>query len=153
MGVIPVPEIAVGLVVTLALLGARALWGVKPARFARRVGDFRRSRQEGTDVQQMRARLIASCVVFAIISIPLILRVVPPNGVYGFRIAATQASRAIWYPANAFMGWALLVAAVVSATLLIVLPGTVKRWVLLATFLAPIFGAIVASFVYVKHLG
>jgi hypothetical protein len=34
-------------------------------------------------------------VVFVIISIPLILRVVPPNGIYGFRIAATQASRAI----------------------------------------------------------
>jgi hypothetical protein len=105
------------------------------------------------DIQQMRARLIASCVVFAIISIPLILRVVSPNGIYGFRIAATQASRAIWYPANAFMGWALLVAAVVSVTLLIVLPGTVKRWFLLATFLAPMFGAILASFVYLKHLG
>ena len=77
---------------------------------------------------------------------------VPPNGIYGFRTSATQSSRAIWYPANAFMGWALLVGAVVSATFLVVLPGTVKRWFLWAAFLAPMFGAIVASFVYLKQL-
>lgn len=152
MDVIPVPEIVVVLVIALAFLSVRALWGVHPAPLAPRVGDFRRSRQEGTDTEHMRARLVASCVVFVIISIPLILRVVPPNGIYGFRIAATQASRAIWYPASAFMGWALLVGSVVSATLLVILPGTVKRWLLWATFLAPMCGAIMASFVYVSHL-
>ena len=67
------------------------------------------------DSERRRARLIASCIVFALISIPLILRVVPPNGVYGFRNSTTLSSKAIWYPANAFAGWALLVAAAVSA--------------------------------------
>jgi hypothetical protein len=97
--------------------------------------------------------LIASCVLFAIISIPLILRVVPPNGIYGFRIGSTQSSSAIWYPANAFMGWALLLAAVISGTLLAILPVTVKRWLLRATLWVPVIGAIVASFVYLKRLG
>jgi hypothetical protein len=152
MDMIPVPEIVAVLVIALAFLGARALWGVNPVPFAPRAGEFRRSRQEGTDTEQLRARLIASCVVFVIIGIPLILGVVPPNGVYGFRTSATQSSRAIWYPANAFMGWALLVGAAVSATVLVVLPRTVKRWLLWATFLAPMFGAIVASFVYLKQL-
>ena len=100
----------------------------------------------------MRARLFASCVLVAIISVPLILGVVPPNGIYGFRTAVTRSSRAIWYPANAFMGWALLVAAVISAVLLTILPATVKRWLLLATFLVPMLGAIAASFVYLNRL-
>jgi len=79
------------------------------------------------NTQRKRAQLIASCVILSIVSIPLILRVVPPNGVYGFRVSATR-SPAIWYPANAFMGWALLVAAVMSATVLMRLPEGVKRW-------------------------
>jgi hypothetical protein len=150
MHALPLPEIAVVVVVALAISGARALWRASRVPHARRASDFRRSRHE--DAQQMRARLMAACVMWALISIPLILKVVPPNGIYGFRIPATQTSRAIWYPANAFMGWALSAAAVVSATFLSALPGTAKRWHLWAAFLAPLFGAIAASFVYVKHL-
>jgi hypothetical protein len=119
------------------LADIRALWRVNRFPFAPRLGAFRPSRQEGTDKEQLRARLIASCVIFAIISVPLILRVVPPNGIYGFRTATTQSSRELWYPANAFAGWALLTAASLSATLLIVRPVTVKRWRLWAIFLVP----------------
>jgi uncharacterized membrane protein len=120
--------------------------------FAPRLSDFRRLRPEDTNTIHVRARLIASCIVFAMISIPLVLRLVPPNGIYGFRTAATQSSRAIWYPANAFMGWALLSAAAISATLLVVLPATVKRSVLWAAFVIPVIGAIVASLTYVSRL-
>jgi uncharacterized membrane protein len=104
-------------------------------------------------MQRKRAKLIASCVMIAIISIPLILRVVPPNGIYGFRNAATRSSPAIWYPANAFMGWALLLAAVISAISLVVLPATVKRWVLWVAYLVPLSVALVASLVYLNRLG
>ena len=113
---------------------------------------WRREGQEPMAAERYRSRLIASCVVFIVSSVPLILRAVPPNGVYGFRVAATQSSPAIGYPANAFMGWALLVAAVISAVLLTILPVTVKRWLLLATFLVPVLGAIAASFVYLSRL-
>jgi hypothetical protein len=150
MDVIPVPEIAVAVVVVVAMLGARALWGQPVARLPV-IGASRR-RQERTDTQQVRARLIAACVMWVLISIPLILKLVPPNGLYGFRIPATQASRAVWYPANAFMGWALSAAAVVGGTFLLALPATARRWMLWAAFLAPMFGAIAASFLYVKYL-
>lgn len=153
MDVMPLPEIAVAVVIAVAVLGARVLWGAKPATMIAGARAFGRSRQDDAiDTQRMRARLIASCVMWVLISVPLILKLIPPNGIYGFRIPATQASRAIWYPANAFMGWALSVAAVVSATLIGVLPETVKRWVLWAAFLAPMVGAIAASFLYVKCL-
>lgn len=104
------------------------------------------------DTARKRAQLIALCIVLIVISIPLILRVVPPNGLYGFRTAATQSSRAIWYPANAFMGWALSIAAVISAILLVMLPATVTRWLVWATFLVPLAAALAASFVYVNRL-
>jgi hypothetical protein len=126
MDLIPVPEIVVALVTGLISLGVRALWRVSLAS-APRTGNFRPPRQEGTDTEQIRARLIASCVIFVVISVPLILKVIPPNGIYGFRTGLTQSSRAIWYPANAFMGWALSVAAIVSAALLSLLPETIKR--------------------------
>jgi hypothetical protein len=153
MDIIPVPEIVVGLFIAAILLGAKALWGISfPVPFAPLPSDFRRSRPEDTNTDKMRARLIASCVVFAMISIPLILRLVPPNGIYGFRTGATQSSRAIWYPANTFSGWALLAAAAISATLLGVLPPTVKRWLLWATFVIPVIGALIASLAYVSRL-
>jgi hypothetical protein len=94
---------------------------------------------------------MASCVLLVIISVPLILEIVPPNGIYGFRVSGTL-SPAIWYPANAFMGWALLVAASVGTTLQVVLPPTIGRWLLWAAFLVPISGAVVASFMYLGKL-
>ena len=51
-----------------------------------------------------------------------------------------------------FMGWALLVAAAIAATLQIMLPGTTKRWLLWTAFLMPIWGAVVASFAYLSKL-
>ena len=148
MDVIPIPELVVGAVIALVVVGLRALWRFAQGSSARQSN---MAGQEVKDTQRKRAQLIASCVILAIVSIPLILRVVPPNGVYGFRVSATR-SPAIWYPANAFMGWALLVAAVMSATVLLRLPEGVKRWLLWAAFLLPVTGALVASFVYLERL-
>ena len=153
MHLIPVPELVVVLAIALVVFGLRTLLGFRRVRFTHRADSVNQPREEETETQRKRARLIASCVLLVIISTPLILRVVPPNGLYGFRVAATRSSAAIWYPANAFMGWALSVAAVISAILLVILPATVKRWVLWATFLVPVFAAVVASFVYLGRLG
>lgn len=105
------------------------------------------------DVQRRRARLLASCVLIVIVSVPLILRIVPPNGIYGFRTSLTMSSAAIWYPANAFAGWALLLAAVAAGVLLAFLPSATRWWLLWISFLGPILGAAMASFVYLKRFG
>ena len=101
--------------------------------------------------ERKRGRLLSSCLGIAILSVPLILRVVPPNGVYGFRTSATFSDPAIWYSANAFLGWALLVAAITGATLLIMLPSTAKRWRLWVSFLVPVLGAVASSFAYLQR--
>lgn len=153
MRLIPLPELVVVLVIALSVLGFRTLRDVVRMRFRRRAANARQPR-EGHDygMHRKRAQLIASCLLFMIISIPLILEVVPPNGIYGFRTAATQSSPAIWYQANAFMGWALLISAAISAMALLILPATAKRWLLWTAFLVPVLGAIAASFVYLNGL-
>ncbi len=52
-------------------------------------------------------------VVIVIAAIPLILGLVPRNGLYGFRVAKTLKSDAVWYPANRIAGIALLLAGLV----------------------------------------
>jgi len=113
---------------------------------------WRRERRQPMAVERYRARLVAPCVVIAAISIPLILHLVPPNGVYGFRTSVTRASVDIWYSANAFMGWALFAGAVVSGAGLVYLPETAKRWLLLVAFPLPLLAAVVASFAYLGRL-
>jgi len=46
----------------------------------------------------------------------------------------------------------MLVAAVTSAGALVILTATVKRWRLLAAFLVPMLGALVASLMYLERL-
>lgn len=150
MNAVPVPEIALALAVVVVLLVLRAAWRINlPLPFVPRPSDFRRPIAND---DQLRARIIAGSIVFALLSVPLILRLVPPNGSYGFRIPATQSSRAVWYPANAFSGWALVVAGAISTTLMLVLPNTVKRWMLWAAFIVPVIGAFLASLAYVSRL-
>lgn len=53
--------------------------------------------------------------VFAVISVPLILRKVPRNTIYGFRIRATLEDDYVWYEVNAYFGRGFLMASIVSA--------------------------------------
>jgi uncharacterized membrane protein len=97
-------------------------------------------------------RLIASCLIFAIISVPLVLRLVPPNGSYGFRTHATRSSPEVWYAANAFMGWAMLISSAICVAVLAALPATTHRWLLWATFLLSVVASLAASTAYLAQL-
>lgn len=59
--------------------------------------------------------VLALAGLFILISIPLVLRKVPSNRLYGFRTPKTLRSDKIWYEANAFFGRGLIVASLVSA--------------------------------------
>src|SRR5262245_60811436 len=113
---------------------------------------WRREGQQPRAAERQRWQLVASCIFIALISIPPILRMVPPNGVYGFRTGFTRSSSDIWYQANAFMGWVLLAAAAASGTALTMLPATAKRWQLYVTFLGPVLCAVAASFWYLNRI-
>jgi hypothetical protein len=152
MDVVPVPEILAALVVCAIAIATRIAWRAVRAGLRRRAETATPQATGDPEPERIRARLVASCVLLVIISVPLILRLVPPNGMYGFRTGATRSTPAIWYQANAFMGWALSVAAIASATLLVVLPMTAKRWMLWAVFFGPLAAAIALSFSYLQRL-
>jgi len=61
---------------------------------------------------------VALCLLFIALAVPLILQKVPPNCVYGFRTRKTMSNPAVWYKANRFMGYGLVVSALVSLLVL-----------------------------------
>jgi uncharacterized membrane protein len=70
---------------------------------------------------------VASGLLLAVLSVPLIFRKIPPNYWYGFRVRATLENEEVWYPANECAGkWLLWVgiATVVAAVGLFLVPIT-----------------------------
>ena len=70
--------------------------------------------------------------VLVLLSIPLMLRWVPRNYLYGFRIAATLANESVWYDANALSGRHMFALGLVLVILELVLPSNIRN-VTLAT--------------------
>ena len=60
-------------------------------------------------------------LIFAIIAIPLILRKVPRNVVYGFRTRSTLENDFVWYEANAYFGRLFFISSFISALLIVFL--------------------------------
>ena len=62
--------------------------------------------------------LLLPCIVFLAMGIPFVMGVVPPNGIYGFRIKRTLQDPEVWYSANRVAGlwsiWTGIAAAAVS---------------------------------------
>ena len=71
--------------------------------------------------------------VVILISIPMVLGKVPPNGLYGFRTPKTLSSPDVWYPANRSAGWYMIAASMLSlclntVALLLAAPGWIFNW-------------------------
>jgi len=111
-------------------------------------------------------KLVWSAYIFALIgllflglSIPLILKQIPPNRFYGFRTPKTLSDPQIWYRANTFAGWALAIASVVIILAEVFLglygralsPSRFELLALLAFILPPVL-ALIASLIYLKAL-
>jgi uncharacterized membrane protein len=65
---------------------------------------------------------ILGCILlFVLLAIPLILRKVPRNVVYGYRTRATLSNDYVWYEANAHFGRGFLIANVIAAIAVLVL--------------------------------
>ena len=59
----------------------------------------------GKDLSQFSRKLLAfPPLIIAAISLPMALRLIPPNRIYGFRTAASLASRDVWYTSNFWAG-------------------------------------------------
>ncbi len=59
--------------------------------------------------------ILGCSVLMAVLAVPLMLRKVPRNRIYGFRSKATLRDDRMWYEANAFFGRGLFAAGIVTA--------------------------------------
>jgi uncharacterized membrane protein len=99
-----------------------------------------------------------SGLLLAALSIPMIKRKIPPNGLYGFRVKKTMENPEIWYPVNAYSGKWLLAASLVQALAAVVayyIPGIsldVYAYLVLAVWVV-VFGiALTASICYLNSM-
>lgn len=91
--------------------------------------------------------------LFAILAIPLILRKVPRNIVYGFRTCATLSDDFVWYETNAYFGRGLVVSSIVSAAVvfrLFEVPAVSQRFFFLSTIGALVVPPLVATLVTLR---
>jgi hypothetical protein len=58
----------------------------------------------------LRAVVIGLPILNVVLGVPLVLRMVPPNRLYGFRTPTTLSAPAAWYPINVATCLALIVA-------------------------------------------
>jgi uncharacterized membrane protein len=80
--------------------------------------------------------LLLLCALIAIAGAALILKLIPPNEIFGVRTERALAREDVWYEVNWFGGWALVAAAGVAALAIMVYSGTWLRpfWRQLLTF-------------------
>lgn len=100
----------------------------------------------------MNFSFLIPCAIIAVLSIPLMFNLVPPNEAYGFRTQRTLSSPVLWFRANRFAGWALFVASGLSAAVLVGFPEYSSGMAGLAVFVAPVIVALAASFAYVRRI-
>lgn len=65
--------------------------------------------------------------VLIVVSFPLVMRWVPPNRLYGFRVPATHRDASVWYDANALCGRHLLLLGLLLVFLEVVLPLSIRN--------------------------
>jgi hypothetical protein len=92
------------------------------------------------------------------LSLPLIWKKVPPNGLYGFRVSQTLNNPQVWYEVNAYSGKRLFwagVSTVLAALALYFIPGiSVDAYALgvLAVFVVVMVVGLVQSVRYMRSL-
>lgn len=97
--------------------------------------------------------LLLACALMATAAVPLIMKLVPPNSMFGFVTERATAKAERWYKVNIFAGKALVAAAAVSAVLIMGYSGTLLRpvWLQILALLVPLGIAVGATFWYEKN--
>ena len=97
---------------------------------------------------------LVPCGIIAVASIPLILGVVPPNRVYGFRTRQTLVNRELWFRANRFAGCVLFLASGLSAGIFVTHPeyASGRSFAGLLVLLVPLVVALAISVAYVRRV-
>ena len=71
--------------------------------------------------------VLITCVLVAVVGLPLGLSLIPQNNIYGVRTGRTLADEAAWFEVNRVAGWALVGAAGLAAVIVMAYQGTWLR--------------------------
>jgi hypothetical protein len=99
-----------------------------------------------------------SGLLLAVLSVPMIMGKIPPNGLYGFRVKKTMENPEIWYPINAYSGKWLLATGLVqslAASTIYFIPGIsidAYAYAVLVVWLGIFAVALIASIRYLNSL-
>jgi len=102
--------------------------------------------------------ILGLSLLLVLIAVPLALRLVPRNVIYGFRTRTTRASEEIWFSANAYFGRRLIVLSLcgilfnLGTYLLRPFSAEVFLPVSVVTMVAPSFIATLATLHYIRTL-
>jgi uncharacterized membrane protein len=98
--------------------------------------------------------LILDAVLF-LAAVPLGLRLIPPNPIYGLNTRRTKDDAALWYNVNAVAGQLIAIACLVSAVLIMMWQGTWFRsfWAQLFVFAIPLAAAVGATLYFERKGG
>lgn len=98
--------------------------------------------------------MFVPAALIAAFSVPLALRMVPPNRFYGFRTAQTLGDRAVWFRVNRLAGWALLVAVSLTTCLYLSEPewASGRSFTGVMALVLPVLAALVVAGVYARGL-
>lgn len=101
---------------------------------------------------------VISGALLVVLSVPMIMGKIPPNGLYGFRVKKTMENPDIWYPVNAYSGkWFLVVGLglALAAVGLFFVPGIsleVYSYAVLAAWVVLFAAAMTASIRFLNSL-
>jgi uncharacterized membrane protein len=84
-------------------------------------------------------------IVLIVTSVPLLLRWVPPNHLFGLRISATLRDRSVWYDANALCARHMLLLGALLVGLEFVLPPSTRTPILRVIASIGFFGIVIAD--------
>jgi len=98
--------------------------------------------------------LLLLCILTAIAGVPLILKLIPKNDIYGVHTERAMSRAEYWYEVNWFAGWSLVGAAALTALALGFYNGTYLRsfWLQLLTYALLVGVAVAASFWYEREV-
>ncbi|HUQ29282.1 MAG TPA: SdpI family protein [Usitatibacter sp.] len=95
--------------------------------------------------------LIVDAVIF-MAAVPLGLRLIPPNPMFGVNTKRTRDDAALWYNVNAVAGQLVAAACLISALFIMMYQGTFLRsfWAQLVVFVLPLAAAAGATLYFEK---
>ena len=102
---------------------------------------------------------IIPAIIIFILSIPLILNLIPPQPWIGIRTSKTLAGDVVWYRANRFAGWALLISSIIYIAVAAAFPCTAPcgidfgQWLeQLGAFILPLLASLLLIGQYIASL-